>query len=505
MNSEFRIQNSEFNTDWLAAQAIASPDKLALVATRPHRFERPVRSNLAYRQLNALVDGMCGRLASLHLARGSIVAAHLPSSAEYVALVHALARMGLVLAPLNTRLTSAELEAQLNHVRPALLIYDEAEPTSIPSHWEKMRAVGQTLTLQKLMALPPAPFAPAPMDLERLQSIVFTSGSSGAPKGVQITFGNLFWNAIASAARLGVMPDDRWLSVLPLFHVGGLTVIFRSCIFGTAMALHPKFDVDAVSRSLDEDAITLVSLVPTMLGRLMELRAQVPSSLRLILLGGAAASEELLAEAARRGWPVAPTYGLTEATSQVATMPPDEAARKPGSVGKPLFGAQVRILDALGEPSPNGEIGEIAVRGPTVMRSYFDNAEATAKAICQNELRTGDMGYVDAEGDLFVLQRRSDLIVTGGENVYPAEVERALRSHPKVKDALVVGLPDAEWGQRVAALVVADGITADELLAHARTTLAGYKLPRVVRFAPALPLLANGKLDRAGARAMLEK
>lgn len=487
--------------DWLTAQAHAAPDKLALLFAG---------KTYTYRQLNALVDGLSGHLAALRLPAGSIVAAHLPSSAEYVALVHALARMGLVLAPLNTRLTSAELGAQLAHLQPALVIYDDTHPQLLPGGVEKSpppfgRGWGwasQTLSLSQLMALPPATFAPAPLNLDALQSIVFTSGSSGAPKGVQITFDNVFWNAVASAGRLGALPNDRWLSVLPLFHVGGLTVVFRSCIFGAGMALHPKFDLEAVSRALDEDGITLVSLVPTMLVRLMEYRAQVPSGLRLVLLGGAAASPELMAECARRGWRVAPTYGLTEATSQVATMLPDDAARKPGSVGKPLFGAQVRILNALEEPSPSGEIGEIAVSGPTVMRGYFKNPEASAKAIRQNELRTGDMGYLDADGDLFVLQRRSDLIVSGGENVYPAEVERALRSHPRVRDALVVGLPDAEWGQRVAALVVADGVTAEELVARTRALLAGYKLPRVVRFVPALPLLANGKLDRAGAREM---
>jgi o-succinylbenzoate---CoA ligase len=225
-----------------------------------------------------------------------------------------------------------------------------------------------------------------------------------------------------------------------------------------------------------------------------------------VLLGGAAADEALLARALARGVPIATTYGLTEAASQVATQTPAETARKPGSVGKPVPNTCVRIIDAAGNELPSGEIGEIAVRGPTVMRGYLDNPEATAQALVDGELRTGDLGYRDADGDLFVMQRRTDLIVSGGENVYPAEVERVLRAHPAVEQALVVGVPDAEWGQRVGALLVTregETLDLDGLLRHAREQLAGYKLPRVVRAVNAFPLLPNGKHDRRAAAMQL--
>jgi O-succinylbenzoic acid--CoA ligase len=227
-----------------------------------------------------------------------------------------------------------------------------------------------------------------------------------------------------------------------------------------------------------------------------------PPNLRCVLLGGAAADSTLLAKAFARGVPVTPTYGLTEAASQVATQTPADAARKPGSVGKALLNSSVRIIDAEGRALPDGDIGEIAVRGPTVMRGYLANPEATAQALVDGELRTGDLGYRDADGDLFIMQRRTDLIVTGGENVYPAEVERVLCEHPAVEEALVVGVPDAEWGQRVGALLVAREARALEigdLLTHARARLAGYKLPRLMRVVNALPLLPNGKHDRRAA------
>jgi O-succinylbenzoic acid--CoA ligase len=200
---------------------------------------------------------------------------------------------------------------------------------------------------------------------------------------------------------------------------------------------------------------------------------------------------------------VAPTYGLTEAASQVATMTPRDAMRKPGSVGKPLMFTQIRIADERGATMPPHQVGEIVIRGPTVMRGYFQNAEATRQVLQSGELHTADLGYMDDDGDLWLVQRRSDLIVTGGENVYPAEVERILRRHPAVEDVVVVGLPDAVWGQRVAAAVVlkpGQQISAAELDAHARTMLAGYKLPREICFVQRLPVLSNGKLDRATVR-----
>ncbi|MEZ4728860.1 MAG: o-succinylbenzoate--CoA ligase [Caldilineaceae bacterium] len=341
--------------------------------------------------------------------------------------------------------------------------------------------------------------------LDAPQAIVFTSGTTGQPKGAVLTFANHFWSATASSYRLGLSPAERWLSCLPLYHVGGLAVVFRSCLYGTAIVLHERFDLAAFNVSLERDQITLTSLVPTMLHRLLALRQGQPwpASLRHILLGGAAATPELLAIARESGAPVATTYGLTEAASQVATLCPAEVVRKPGSVGRPLMFTTVRIVDEAGATVPPGEKGEIVVSGPTVMAGYYKNPQATAKTIRtmeqQRELFTGDIGYLDDEGDLWLVQRRNDIIISGGENVYPAEVEAVLRQHPAVAAACVVGLPDAEWGQMVAALVEChpqQSVTANELLAFSRQRLAGYKQPRLLQFTAALPQTASGKVAR---------
>ena len=244
-----------------------------------------------------------------------------------------------------------------------------------------------------------------------------------------------------------------------------------------------------------------------MLHRLLLKRAGKawPASLRHILLGGAAATVELLATARASKAPVATTYGLTEAASQVATLRPEEVAHKPGSVGKALMFSTIRIVDEAGNSLPAGEKGEIVVSGPTVMAGYYKNPEATAKVLRTNaqnvaELYTGDIGYLDTDGDLWPVQRRSDLILSGGENVYPAEVEAVLRQHPAVTEVCVVGIPDVEWGQRVAALVVCQRgvqVTAAELASFSRERLAGYKQPRLIRFTDVLPQTASGKIERS--------
>jgi O-succinylbenzoic acid--CoA ligase len=476
--------------DWLAARGRRSPQALALICEG---------RSWTYGELDAEVALWAAHLARLGLGPGQRVGVLLPNGASFVRLVHALARLGAVLVPLNRRLTPDELGWQVRRAACTTLLYEQTTEA-------QARALQlEGLALQDVEALQgdgEAPLRDASFRLDALQAIVFTSGTTGRPKGARLTFANHFWSATASALRLGLHKDDRWLSCLPLYHVGGLAVLFRSCLYGTAVILQDGFDVVAFNQSLDGEGVTMTSLVPTMLYRLLPTREQWPRSLRLVLVGGAATTPDLAQRCAQAGLPLATTYGLTEAASQVATMPPQQAVHKPGCVGQPLMFTEVRIIDGEGRSLPAGEAGEIAVRGPTVMQGYDGDATATAEVLAGGELRTGDIGYVDDDGDLWVLQRRSDVIVSGGENVYPAEVERVLRDHEAVAAACVVGLPHAEWGQQVAAMVVLNpgGDAGEEaLLAFCRERLAGYKLPRRVVFVDALPLTASGKVARGEA------
>lgn len=485
--------------DWLTERARVTPQKLALVVG-----ER----QWTYGELDTAVSHLTTYLHAQGLRPGDCVAVRLPNSFEYVCLIHALPRLGAILVPLNTRLTPPEWQWQIEHVEAKWLVTDREVPGMV--NGKVLMMTGEWF--QNGAA---CPIHPAPFTLSHFQSIVFTSGTSGRPKGARLTFANHFYSAMASAYRLGTQPDDLWLSVLPLYHVGGLAVIWRSCLYGTAVSLHPRFDLHAINHDLTHNPITLISLVPTMLHRLLEIRTHWPASLRLILLGGAAAPVALVQRAnALPRHPsavkrdhllpqspapplIAPTYGLTEAASQVATMLPAEAARKPGSVGKPLLFTSIKIVDEQGHAQPPGTYGEIVVSGPTVMAGYGSGEWGVGSG--EGEFHTGDIGYLDAEGDLFLVQRRSDLIVSGGENVYPAEVEAVLRQHTAVTEACVVGLPDAEWGQRVAAMVqLQPGRTLSEaeLLAFCREGLAGYKVPHHIQLVDALPLTASGKIAR---------
>jgi O-succinylbenzoic acid--CoA ligase len=366
----------------------------------------------------------------------------------------------------------------------------------------------------------PAKAAPAPepwetdadLFLERRldapAAVVFTSGTSAGPRAVVLTHGNFLWSALGSARNLGVRPDDLWLCCMPIHHVGGISIPIRAATAGTAALLHPGFDAARVNQAIDDDGVSLVSLVPTMLARLLEDRGDrpFPSSLRAALIGGAAAPVALLEKAAALQMRALPTYGLTEAASQVSTLSPREWPRGLASAGRPLPYTHVEIRGADGRAVGKGIEGEIVVHGPTVMAGYLGDPGATEAALERRWLRTGDVGTWDEEGRLVVLDRRADRIVTGGENVSPEEVETVIASHPAVVQACVVGLPSREWGSEVAAAVVllpGRSLSLEELREHAGSRLSGFKLPRLLVAVDALPRSAGGKLLRRVVRERL--
>jgi O-succinylbenzoic acid--CoA ligase len=481
--------------EWLRQRARTSPDRLALLCGG---------ERWTFAELDRQVALLAFELAAAGVGEGERLALLAGNGAGFVHIVHAAPRLGAVLVPLNVHLTVPELLRQVEDCEPALLVHDDAncEKAAVLS---AARRGPRCLPLVDLVA---ATGASAPnantrdlVDLSAVHTIIYTSGTGGAPKGAMLTFGNHWWSAMGSALNLGLRADDRWLACLPLFHVGGLAILLRSVIYGTPVVLHESFDARQVDRAIDEDAVTIVSLVPTMLARLLEERGErpLPAHLRCLLVGGGPLPTSLLEACARRRWPVAPTYGLTEAASQVATLAPDEAVGRTGSAGKPLFPTEIRIGGEDDAEAPPGVSGEILVRGPTVTPGYFGRPDDSAEALRGGWLHTGDVGYLDADGYLHVLDRRDDLIVSGGENVYPTEVEEILRSHPEVVDAGVTGLPDDEWGHIVVAVVVLrDGsdVRSGELLALCRERLAPFKVPKDLRFLANLPRNAAGKLQR---------
>ena len=474
--------------DWLAARAAATPQREALV----FGDER-----LTFAGLNERVALKCAGWRASGFTSGQHVAMVMHSCSDTVVRLFACIRMGLVLVPLGVRQTPAEREGQIRDSGCAWLL-----PESGNEPMWRLDACGQREPVSPGAGIFNRSGHEQGGDLNPDQplAIVHTSGTTGEPKGAVLTVGNFYSSAMGATMRLGHLPRDRWLCVMPLWHVAGLALLTRAVLQGTCVVLQPGFDPDRVMDALQGEDITLVSLVPTMLHRLLgQYENAWSGKLRLILLGGAAASEELLQRSAEAGLPLAPTWGLTESCSQVATMLPEDARQKPGSVGKPLLFNRLRVVSESDSPLPAGETGQVLVSGPTIMREYWNNPDATALALQDGELHTGDLGYLDGDGDLYIVQRRSDLIISGGENVYPAETERVLRDHPAVQDAVVLGLADEEWGQRVAAavqLAPAARVSQDELLAHCRRRLAGFKVPRQLLVVDRLPRTDSGKPSR---------
>ena len=326
--------------DWLAHRAQVSPHKIALIFGD---------QRWTYGELNGIVAQLCGQLTAVGVQAGQQVAVLMPNRPEYVYLTHALARLGATLVPLNIRLTSQELRWQVGQADCRLVICaDETEALAaalnIPTLNVQMFKRSNVQTV----------WSSRPLDLEAVQGLIYTSGTTGQPKGAMLTYNNHLWSAIASAFRLGTDPADRWLACLPLYHVGGLSIIFRCCLYGTTVVLQQGFDPAAVSQALETQDITLVSLVPTMLHRLLESHPSslANSRLRCLLIGGAALSPALLEQCRALGLPLALTYGLTEAASQVATASSAEVYRKPGSVGRPSCFRRCGLLTPHGQELP---------------------------------------------------------------------------------------------------------------------------------------------------------
>ncbi|QFU83794.1 class I adenylate-forming enzyme family protein [Natronorubrum aibiense] len=513
--------------DWPTRDLLSH--RVAVTPQRTALLDEETGATWTYRELDRRVDRVAASLEEFETGRDQPrLGVLMDTRPTFVTVFFAAMRAGLTVVPLNVRETVAELAGKAERTAPNAVVCErdtESMALEVVDAFESDAATespavltvdepanGRTRRLRASVDAgePDATPLVEPVSLERDDPLVimFTSGTSGEPKAVRLTVGNLVASATASAFRLGVDPDDRWLCCLPMYHMGGLAPVLRSTLYGTPVVVQRSFDRHETARVLDEYEITGVSLVPTMCKRLLDAGWVSTESLRFVLLGGAPASSELLERCRTASVPAYPTYGMTETASQIATATPAEAASHEGTVGQPLVFTDVTVVDDAGEPVPAGETGELVVSGPTVTPGYLED-EHTDTAFGEHGLYTGDVGYQDEDGRLWVLNRRSDRIVTGGENVDPGEVIAVLRAHHHVEDAAVVGLADDEWGERVAALVVPDAelgsdgdgaLEPHSLLAHCTPHLAGFKRPKTIGVADSLPRTASGTVDRDAVR-----
>ncbi|WP_067621772.1 o-succinylbenzoate--CoA ligase [Alicyclobacillus acidiphilus] len=501
--------------DWLQSQANRRPHQQAIVSPD---------GAMTYDELMHAASNCAASLYDRGIRAGHRVAVAAKSSLLHTLALHALIQLGAVIVPLNWRLSPEELAFQLGDSQARALMYDdgarELADRIIKAFGRDIGAIAiDEHRRSQTTALASGPLASAPWRRESIQlsethAIVYTSGTTGRPKGAMITYGNHWFSAMASVLQLGFDLEERWLVPMPLFHVGGMGVLMRSLIYGTTVVAHNGFDVERVNRALDEDGITIASLVPAMLSRLLEHReVPYPKTLRSILLGGSAAPRGLLERALTLGVPVNQSYGMTETNTQVVTLMSHDALRKLGSSGKPLANVSIAIADKDGVPTTEPDIeGEILVRGPSVIAGYLNRPDANEQAFRGGWFHTGDIGRLDDEGYLYVLDRRSDLIVSGGENIYPAEVESAIGKLEAVVEAAVVARDDDTWGQVPVAFVVIRGDRPLDLDAlkmswtkQLRERLAHYKVPKAFFIVDELPRNASGKLLRRELRELVKR
>jgi fatty-acyl-CoA synthase len=457
---------------WIADRARNTPERVAI------DYEGRL---VTYRELDEGSDAFAAGFA--HLQRGDRVATLTGNSPEHVMVLFACAKLGLILVPLSWRLTAPELRYQLDDAEPSLFLVEDP-------YEELAGATGRHF--ERLAPGPSRVQAPSlrVRDDDALL-LIYTSGTTGRPKGALLSHANCFWTNLSFDLATGVHGDDVVLQLLPQFHCGGWNVHpLLSWLKGARVVLERQFDAERVLGLIEEKRVTTMMGVPAIYLFL----SQQPgfanadlSSLERAVVGGAPMPESLLRTWAAHGTAIVQGYGLTEAAPNVLCLPPEDAVRKLGYAGKPYPFVDVRLSAEE----------ELQVRGPNVFPGYWRNPDATAAAFTGDGwLRTGDVAECDGEGFYRIKGRLKDMYISGGENVYPAEVEAVLHEHPQVVDAAVVGVPDEQWGEVGIAFVVADGVTDDELLEWCGARLARYKVPASVRLVAVVPRNSLGKIQK---------
>ncbi|WP_146550970.1 o-succinylbenzoate--CoA ligase [Rummeliibacillus sp. SL167] len=468
--------------NWIIQRSMLTPDRIAV------RFEGQAWT---YKEINELALQRASQLVSLGIKSHDRVAIYATSTPQIIFMICGCMHLQCEMVLLNLRLSKLELAYQIEDSEVVAILAEDSLLEKLP------KAKVQTYPFSKVSDTPLTKFTPMlEWSEEDTLTIMYTSGTTGFPKGVRQTVGNHVSNATSSLYNTGLIEDDAWLCAVPLFHISGFSMLCKCLLHGVRLELYTKFDVKKIVDQLVDGTVTRMSVVAVTLERILtELERRdkyVSNRFQTMLAGGGPVPIDYLKRAIERKIRVSQTYGMTETASQTSTLSSEDALRKIGSAGKPLFFNQIRI-DGANQPF---EQGEILIRGAHVTPGYVGRF-AHKPSQKNGWLHSGDIGYLDEEGYLFVVDRRSDLIISGGENIYPAEIENVLISHPSVREAGVCGIEDEKWGQVPNAFVVLkNDVTTEELVVFCKEHLAAYKVPKKIYIVKELPRNGSNKLLR---------
>jgi fatty-acyl-CoA synthase len=489
---------------WLKKRELLTPAKEAVVDG-----ERRVN----YQQLNQRVNRLAGALQRLGLRGGDRISILAYNCIEFVEVIMAAAKLGLLLVPLNWRLTAAELAFILNDSGAETLLLDAgffklAEDVRSQTPLKRFIAFGEkdmprtlaydALTADQSESEPEIDSAP---DLDTPHIIMYTAGTTGKPKGAILSQGASFWNALNLNLAMDFTSGDRNLLVLPMFHIGGIGLFTLPMLYdGGTVVIQRTFDPVQTLALLKQEKITLFFGVPAIFLTLIqhpEFKAEAFKSVRVVMSGGAPLPVSLVEQYHEAGIALQQGFGMSEAAPSIATLDQNLSLEKAGSIGKAVFHLDARIVDDEMHELPAEDVGELVIRGPNLLQGYWNLSDATEAAFTDGWFHTGDLARMDPDGCLYIVERKKDMFISGGENVYPAEVENAIYQIPQIAEAAVIGVKDPKWGEVGRAVVVlkkGQRVTADEIIDHLKDSLAKYKIPKSVIFIDQLPRNAAGKV-----------
>ncbi len=492
-----------YSKDWISKWAVYSPHKTALK-------EHDTGRSLSYGALNKAANYLAMELMQvLGLQKGNRIMVLAEHSLEYVTLFSAAQKAGFILVPVNYRLAPSEIDYLAGNCEPRMLIVEE----QFRSKAEQLNNIPQEAILWSMEKLesfctlcqdraPVADFNPVEIAEDDPLFILYTSGTTGFPKGALYTHKMLLWNSLNTTLSLEITPNDITITCMPPFHTGGWNVLLTPFLHrGATVGLLKKFNADRILQLLDSEQADVFMGVPTMLKMMMESEAFAAAdlgSLRYFIVGGEALPLEVIRSWDRKGIKIRQGFGLTEVGPNLFSLHQDDAMEKIGSIGRPNFYVDIKLVDEEGKEVGVNQTGELCLRGPVVTPGYWRDPVATAKAIEEGWFRTGDILRQDAEGYLYVMDRIKNMYISGGENVYPAEVERFLLTYQGVSEVAVIGVPDAKWGESGKAFIVSQDpdFNIDDLLTYCYQHLAKFKVPKYFELLPELPKNDTGKIDK---------